>query len=545
MPRTVIYARKSTESEDRQILSIDSQVRELRQLAEKLGLHVDKVFTESKSAKTLGRPIFAEMLAAVQRNEIDQLICWKLDRLARNPVDGGALIWALEEGKLARIHSPHRSFENTGDNKFWMQLEFGMAKKYVDDLSDNVRRGLRAKLEMGWYPTLPPLGYLNERNTRTIISDPDRFALVRKMWHLLLTENYSANRILDLATNKWGLRTRRMKREGGKPLALSALYKIFANPFYYGMMRYHGVLYPGQHEPMISKADFDQVQEILNRKLAPRGTRPPFAFTGMIRCGECGNAITAEHKVQKQGHRYVYYHCTRPKGSNCKQKVIEVRELERQINQFLESVTVSKTIVEWAGWLLEELHKDEMETEHVALESLERRLSAATKELGELTNMRLRGLLSDEEFVAKKNELEQERFRLRELMEDNHDRFSQVNDDVLDTFRFAETARERFNTESIAQKRAVLRFTGSNFILLNGKLNIDALKPLLLIKKALEDPTLRKLEIELPGLSQAQRETAIASGPISGLCSVVEALRTFVMQKQLGASRVVINGAYR
>ncbi|MBK7143570.1 MAG: recombinase family protein [bacterium] len=149
MPQIAIYARKSTESEDRQVLSIDSQIKELQEFAarEKLGKVV--VFTESKSAKAPGRPAFNELLKRVSKGEFDRLVCWKLDRLARNPVDGGAVIWAVEEGKIQHIYTPQRRFDNSGNDKFWMQLEFGMAKKYVDDLSDNVKRGLRAKVAQG------------------------------------------------------------------------------------------------------------------------------------------------------------------------------------------------------------------------------------------------------------------------------------------------------------------------------------------------------------------------------------------------------------
>jgi DNA invertase Pin-like site-specific DNA recombinase/thiol-disulfide isomerase/thioredoxin len=174
MPRYLLYSRKSTESEDRQVLSIDSQIAELQDLARERQLDVVAVHRESRSAKAPGREVFGQVLADVAKGRVDGLLCWKLDRLARNPVDGGALIWAFDEGKVREIVTPGRTFTNTGNDKFWMSLEFGMAKKYVDDLSENVKRGNRAKLAQGWRPGNAPIGYLNDLGTKTIVPDPDR-----------------------------------------------------------------------------------------------------------------------------------------------------------------------------------------------------------------------------------------------------------------------------------------------------------------------------------------------------------------------------------
>jgi site-specific DNA recombinase len=149
MSNYIIYARKSTESEDRQVLSIDSQVKELKALAQSLGLEIGEILSEAQSAKAPGREVFSRLMKRAYQGQVKGIISWKLDRLARNPLDGGNLIWALEEKKIEEIVTPQRTFSNTGNDKFWMQLEFGMAKKYVDDLSDNVKRGNRAKLELG------------------------------------------------------------------------------------------------------------------------------------------------------------------------------------------------------------------------------------------------------------------------------------------------------------------------------------------------------------------------------------------------------------
>src|SRR3972149_4357474 len=148
MPKYFIYCRKSSEAEDRQVLSIESQVNELKTLTERLGLSVAETLTESRSAKEPGRPVFNEMIKRVYRGEAAGIICWKLDRLARNPVDGGSIIWAIKQHGI-KVMTPAQSYAREDDNIILMYIEFGMAQKYVDDLSKNVKRGLKTKIENG------------------------------------------------------------------------------------------------------------------------------------------------------------------------------------------------------------------------------------------------------------------------------------------------------------------------------------------------------------------------------------------------------------
>ena len=533
MPKIVIYARKSTESEDRQILSIDSQVKELREFAKRENLPIASVFTESKSAKSPGRPIFGRILKFVNKGEIDGILCWKLDRLARNPVDGGALIWAVEEGKLKNIYTPQRTFLNTGNDKFWMQLEFGMAKKYVDDLSDNVKRGLRAKIQQGWVPSLAPLGYLNDKNAGTIIKDPDRFTLVRRMWDLMLKGDSSPHKILEIATEKWGFRTRKFKRAGGGPVARSAIYKLFQNPFYYGSILYHGELFPGRHKPMITKSEFDRVQEMLSQTSNTRPKGYSFAFTGLIKCGECGASITAEHKTNRQGHKYVYYHCTKRKPhAPCNQKVIERKKVEGQIADFLSQLSITPGIKDWTIKLLRELHDEERQKDQASLESLTRRQEAIKTELDELINMKLRGLLSDEEFARKKNELEIERIKTAELLDDNDNRFDQVYQRSEEPFEFAQVAQECFAGGTIEEKRAILSYTGSNLILKDRILNIEAQKPLFKIKKLLESDKARKFMFEPRPFALAERKKVRSGSALAMWCALVDDVRTYYWENR-------------
>src|SRR5439155_21511110 len=169
-------------------------------------------------------------------------------------------------------------------------------------LIENVKRGNRTKLENGWLPNKAPIDYLNDRSTKTIVKDPQRFSIVRQMWDLMLSGAYTPPAILEIATNKWGLRTRDSRRTGGKPLSRSNLYDLFGNPFYAGVILWTGKTYSGKHEPMVTLDEFQRVQEILGRPCQPRPHDKIFAYTGMIRCGECGLSVTAEEKINRYGY---------------------------------------------------------------------------------------------------------------------------------------------------------------------------------------------------------------------------------------------------
>jgi DNA invertase Pin-like site-specific DNA recombinase len=525
MSQYVIYCRKSTESEEKQVLSIESQLKELEEFGKRLNLHISEIITESKSAKSPGRPIFNEMMKKLSKGQYSGIVCWKLDRLARNPIDGAALVWALDQGKISDIQTPHGSFKNNSNDKFLMQIEFGMAKKYVDDLSDNVKRGLRAKLERGWLPALPPLGYLNEPKERTIVKDPERFPLVRKMWDLLL-KGISPSKILDIANNMLGFRTRQGKRIGGKPLAKSGLYKIFGNPFYYGLIERKEGVYPGKHDPLITEEEFWKVQDLLGRPGRPRPKTHEFAFTGLIRCAECGCMITAEEKINRYGYHYTYYHCTKKKrGPRCQQKYIELKDLENQVAAFLENVHVPQKLLDLAFEYLREEEKDGHQKEKDIQQSLDKALADCEKRLANLNQMRLKDLINDEEYVEEKKRLAEERARLeRSLMEDPIKRSLDL---TAETFNFAARAKESFEKGHLEDKRTILQELGSNLFLKNRKLEIQLAKPFQIIEKGLRVVGIGNGWLEPLKIGSFEAKEDLSASKFLSWYTTVEDVRTF------------------
>ncbi|MGA7194325.1 MAG: recombinase family protein [Anaerolineales bacterium] len=537
MPSYVIYCRKSSESEERQVLSIESQIKELNDLTKRLGLSISEVLTESRSAKSPGRPVFGRLMEKVSRGEIKGIVSWKLDRLARNPLDGAAIVWALDQGKIQEIITPSNHLRNNSNDKFLMQLEFGMAKKYVDDLSDNVRRGLRMKLEKGWLPGKAPLGYLNEPTERTIVPDPERFPSIRRMWELLL-QGVSPLQIHRIATEELGLRQRRRGKGVSEPINLSTVYKILVNPFYFGMIHTKGIVYQGKHQAMVTENEFWRAQELLGHKGRTCPKTHSFTYTGLIRCGECGCSITAENKTNRYGSHYVYYHCSKRKpGVRCNQKVIRVEELEKQLAEFLARIHVPKALLRIALEHLDKEQAGDREREISYRLSLEKAHSDCERKLGNLNQMRIKELIDDAEYTTEKGKILDEKHRLGRSLQQCNGRANELHSLVTRAFILAHEAKERFKTGSPDEKKALLREIGSNFSLTDKNLTIEAKKPFVLIQNALNAFHRDYATLEPSNDVDIDREFVSSPSNFRFMWALVHEVRTFYERNDAVSSR--------
>jgi site-specific DNA recombinase len=489
--RYFIYCRKSTEAEDRQVASIESQLTTLqRTFGGRSEIEIVEIYEEAYSAKAPGREQFDAMLGRIERGEADGIIAWAPDRLARNSIDGGRLIYMLDCGVIHDLKFATYTFENNSQGKFMLQIMFGQSKYYSDALSDNVKRGNRTKIEKGWRPNQAPLGYQNDTTTKTIVRDPIHFPLVRKMFELMLSGAYGPKQIAIIARDDWGFQTPKKKRIGGKPLAMSSIYKILNNPFYAGIIVWNAQTYPGKHEPVVSIDEFRRVRQLLDRPGRPRPQRHSFAFTGMIRCGGCGLQVTAEHKFNRYGYHYVYYHCSRPRlGEKCIEPSVELQSLEQQIGSFLQTVDIH---VSFEGWVLDQtaIDADRIRAEEEArIRSLESALMETGAQLNELTGLRVRNLLTDEEFVSQRQELQQEQLRLRDkvaefgIVRDPFEPFSEL-------VSFSRRAAQWFSHGDSQSKRLILETVGSNLFLKDKLLNVEAKKPFASLAKTTTIPLL-------------------------------------------------------
>jgi site-specific DNA recombinase len=417
-----IYARKSTdEKSDKQLQSIESQIDVLKDLAAKEGLQVVEILTESRSAKESGRPIFADMLTRIRKGEASGIIVWKLDRLARNMPEGSQIIDLLQKGIIKHIRSACDGHCHPDDNVIMLCMHFGMANQYSRDLAKNVTRGLKSKCEKGWLPTQPPSGYLNSRSKskgeETIIIDPELFPIVRKIWDKMLEGALNPTQILKVANDEWGLRVK--SKKAYNKMSRSGMYKILNSTFYYGKFEYpqgSGNWYTGKHEPMITQAEFEQVQDMLHRKDRPRSQNHQLTFTGSMTCGECGKAITGEDKVKrpKNGkvHYYTYYHCTKH-GTQCSQGSVEEKQLVQQIETEIASLEIPESFHLWSiKWIKEEIKNDTTSQAHV-IESQQKAYNAAVIKIQRLIDMCANGVITEDELASRKHEAIKEKDRLQ------------------------------------------------------------------------------------------------------------------------------------
>ncbi|PJB83402.1 MAG: hypothetical protein CO088_01530, partial [Candidatus Yonathbacteria bacterium CG_4_9_14_0_8_um_filter_46_47] len=233
--RFVAYARKSTDQEEKQITSIEDQLREIERIG--ADCHITKKLTEKRTAKTLGRPVFAEMLQMILDKKVDGIVCWKLNRLARNPIDGGQIIWMLQNGVIKEIRTDDGIYTPESD-MIMLHIHFGMAHQFSLNLSKDIKRGLQGRLREGVRPSIAPIGYLNSqyhiKRMEEILVDEDRFPKVRKVFDLMLSGQYSPLQLVEIADKQLHLETRGTKKWPRKAMSKSNMYRVLTNPFYYG-----------------------------------------------------------------------------------------------------------------------------------------------------------------------------------------------------------------------------------------------------------------------------------------------------------------------
>ena len=401
------------------------------------------------------------MLDRICAGEASEILAWHPDRLARNSIDRGKIIYMLDPGKIKDLKFPTFWFENTPQGKFMLSIAFGQSKYYVDNSSENIKQGHRQKLRKGIWPGFAPLGYLNNHRTKEIDLDKDKAPFIRKAFELCATGDYTPKAIRQFLADS-GIKSYR-----NKPLSASCVQRMLKNHFYYGVFRFNNEVYQGSHEPIISKKLFDSVQQVMNnRGKTKRKRKHEFAFSGLMRCGNCGCLITAE---TQKGHNY--YRCTKKK-QKCEEKYLREENLVEQMKSWIQKISLPDN---WAENMFAEIDKEKDQAKKDGksfVQNLQKQKLEVEQKIEKLLDPYIAsGTLTLEEYPAKKQKLLDEKLEIEQKLRN----FEQSGSNWLEPMREmifeAKQAKILLSQGDNQQILTFLKNVDSNFILKDKKLN--------------------------------------------------------------------------
>ncbi len=482
--RYAMYCRKSSESDERQIQSLPDQITNLTTLIHQRGIQlIEQPLQEQRTAKVPGRPVFGQLVQKIEDGEVNGIILLNPSRLSRNTVDTGRIIYLMDQGKLLEVVTPYQTFRNNPNDKFMLNLLCTQAKLENDNKSVNVTEALKLKAERGVFPGKARPGYKNNhekpQGLRDISAHPVYFPLMRKLFDLALTGNYSVQALVRMANNL-GIRSSKSR----KPIVKSWMHRLLRDPFYTGKFIYNKKLYQGQHPPLISEAEFNLLQDILDGKSKPRLHKHDFALNGLMKCGECHYCITAqEHRKRyKNGTEQLfgYYSCTKKGEKKCTQPYISTKKLEGQFScDLLHFEIEDKAFIDWAYEALEETTEKSRVVNSHSVEALQTALNGVNKRIDNLIALKISpentgNLLSDTEFADRKHELMVEKDAISHQLTQASAQSADWATVAKDAFDFALLANQRFEHGDSNDKKVIFKAIGLNPILLDQKLHYQS-----------------------------------------------------------------------
>lgn len=498
--KTAIYARKSSESEDRQVQSLEDQLKVLKQVASREGMTIVEEYIEAKSAKEAGnRPIFSKMLEDVLKGKVECILVWHINRLSRNSFDGGHVAYLLQMGKLRCIRTPDRTYLPE-DSALLLAVETGMATSFIQDLRKAVIRGLQSKASKGWFPGKAPVGYLNNPITREIDIDPERFDLVHQGWNLVRTGQYNMTELLVI------LRSRGLTIYGkrGKPrqLSRSTLYALLSNTFYTGVFSFDGTIYQGKHTPMVSESEFNEVQRLLGRDVDRRPRENGSAlFAGVLRCSTCNCQIVSETKVKSYPRTgrtvsYTYYHCSNARGG-CRKAGVREEDLSAAFQAEFDRLILPQPLVMWAQIeCLRQCEEETVNSAHGVSNGASRREKLLTR-LHRLHEMRLDGELDFDEYDQLKRAISGELKEVEEVIEQTASLQVRIAEYVSKRLDLIKRASEYSNVDDVAKRAMALELGDQHY--LNLKTILIHVSPILRKLASVEPPNLSSESLDQGG----------------------------------------------
>ena len=451
MKSAVVYARVSSKEQEREGFSIPAQQKLLREYAAQNGIKIVREFIDVETAKVAGRSNFNKMVEFIEVDpSLSIILVEKTDRLYRNFRDYVLLeelnleIHLVKEGEII-------SQESKSHAKFIHGIKLLMAKNYIDNLSEEVKKGMREKAEQGEWPGQAPLGYINNTVTHLVEVDPKVAPFIVRMFELYSTGEYSLSKLKGQITSE-GLRSR-----NGFKIAKGMVESILKNPFYYGDFVWKKKRYKGKHESIITRELFDRVQSILRRGGKPKSRKDSFAFTGLLKCARCGCQITAEIKKGK----YVYYHCTNGKGK-CDQPYIREEVLDEKLSEIVRGIQITPEIADWIVEALKGSYQEEKEYRTRELSKLNKEYNKIQNRLDKAYEDKIDGIIDDAYWFDTSTRWREDQDAILTQIE----KLKNANRDYLDKgvkiLELAQSAYSQYLTKEPKEKRRLLNSLLSN-----------------------------------------------------------------------------------
>jgi len=498
-----IYLRKSTEDKSRQVQSINDQKKIMREIAHSRGLKISEIFVDEKSAgKPYQRPAFQKMMERIHSGEALIILSWKIDRLSRNPVENGQISWMLQNNIIQEIITAERSYLPQ-DNVLLYMVESAMANQFIRDLSANVKRGMKSRVEKGIFPGSAPLGYLNfgnKKEGKTIIPDSHYFPIVKKLWKLLLSEQYTLAEVFRMMQKKHPLYRK------GKLLSFSSFHKMFHNPFYCGVFRWAGEKHLGIHEKMITQSEFERVLGFMHQKEKTRRRDLEFEYKGIFKCGFCQAQITAERKTKfiittQQKKSFDYYRCVhRKRDIDCKEKPLSKKQIESQLATEIERIFLPDEVFDFGIDKLGEQKGRETQLQATTSFNLKREIQTLSQQKNQIENNLVLEVDSEIRLLMKRKyeELKINIQKLRENYESLQEEIANNHFNIIEALKVVKNAKIALKSGTIEQKKRILHHLGSDWKIKSKKIDfkphfvIDAVlktKNFIRSKKGLSGPT--------------------------------------------------------
>lgn len=481
--KAVLLCRVSSKEQEETGYSLPAQEKLLTSYGDNKGFKIAKIFsiTESASGKKQ-REVFDNMIAFVKKEGIKIIICEKVDRLTRNFKDAVDIDEWLEKDGERQVHLVKDSLVLHKNSRSQEKLNWGIrilfAKNYIDNLSEEVKKGQKEKISQGWLPTKPPHGYITvgEKGHKVHVIDTKTAPILKKMFDLYASGNYSLKSLTEKMYQE-GLRN-----DNGSKVVKSRLHQLLTDPFYIGKNRWNGQLTNGKQETFIDEGIFNKVQALLKSKNTPKYSKHFYTFQGLIRCAECSGVITWEtHKGHLYGHCNHYRNCSQ-------RKWFRESEIEEQLLEVFENLQIKNTrIVEWVRKAIKDSHKDEIDYHSTSVSELNNKLQQVEQRFEKIYDDKIDSKITEEFYQKKFKQYTEEKEQIEQTLKKHSQANTKYYELSMNLYDLSQRAKEIYLKAKLTEdKRKLINLIFAKMLIDKGALTFTYTKAFELLSDAVK-----------------------------------------------------------